>query len=122
MRKDSIEIHHILIAILFVVILGYGLFAARVLLGAFHIEVDSPKDGQTFTEPLIPISGSVKHAETIQMNGRTIPVNRDNTFTEQYLLSPGYNEVVIEASNKFGRSEAVTLRLFLEYNKETIIN
>ena len=122
MRKDSIEIHHILITILAVIILGYGLFSARVLLGAFRIEIDSPNDGQTFTEALVPVTGTVKHAETIQMNGRTIPVNRDNTFAESYLLSPGYNEVVIKATNKFGRSEAVTLRLFLEYNKETIIN
>lgn len=99
---------------MFVVILGYGLFAARVLLGAFRIEIDNPKDGQTFTEPLVPISGSVKHAETIQMNGRTIPVNRDNTFSENYLLSPGYNEVVVTAENKFGRRESVVLRLYLQ--------
>lgn len=114
MRKDSIEIYHIAIAVLVAGIVIYGLFQARVLLGVFHIDIETPVDGATYTEALVPVVGSVKHAESISINGRTVSVNRDNSFSESYLLSPGYNEVVIEATNKFGRSEAVTLRLFLQ--------
>lgn len=97
-----------------VLIVVYGLFEARVLLGWFKIEVTSIYDGETFTEPLITIAGSVKHAQTIYLNGRSIPINRNDGFTEHYLLSPGYNEVSIRAENTFGRSESVDLRLYLK--------
>ena len=113
LRKDSIEIYHILLAVLLAGTLFYGLFEARVLLGAFKIQIDNPTNGVTLTDPLLAIEGKVRHAESIQINGRTIPVNRDNTFSESYLLSPGYNEVAVTAANKFGKSEEVILHLFL---------
>lgn len=116
LRKDSIEIYHILLAVLLVGVLFYGLFEARVLLGAFKIDIETPENGATLTDPLVAITGSVKHAETISINSRTIPVNRDNTFSESALLSPGYNEIRVEATNKFGKKEGVTLHLYLEYN------
>ncbi|MBP6912089.1 MAG: hypothetical protein KBB88_02730 [Candidatus Pacebacteria bacterium] len=114
MRTRTLEINQILIGVLVAIVVVYGLFEARVLLGLFTIEVTSAYDGQTFTEPLIPITGTVKHAETIYLNGMSIPINRDDSFAEHYLLSPGYNEISIRAENTFGRSETVHLRLYLK--------
>ncbi|ENH95818.1 pectate lyase P358 [Gracilibacillus halophilus YIM-C55.5] len=60
-------------------------------------------DKPSFTnEEMITISGSVDQMSTVSINGETINVHSDLTFSHQLKLSLGENKVVVEAENENG--------------------
>ena len=55
-------------------------------------------------EPFITIEGTAHRIATLSMNGETIPVTEDGAFSEPYLLAPGYNRIVLTASDRYNKS------------------
>lgn len=99
--RDS-RLTYIALGIFFLIVLGYAYFEARGLLFGPSITVSS-----TITEvrePFIVIRGTADRIASLSMNGKTIPVTENGAFEEPYLLSPGYNRIVLDASDKYGRS------------------
>lgn len=113
-RREDLELRHLLFIGLFVFVILYGLYEARVVLGAFRITIDEPKNGETRTDPLLMIHGSAPRAEVVEVNTRAIPLQKDGSFEDAYLLSPGYNEITIAARNKFGKTKTEVLQIELE--------
>jgi len=98
--RDS-RLTYIALGIFFLIVLGYAYYEARGLLFGPTIAINS-----TITEvhdPFVTIKGHADRISSISMNGKTIPVTEDGAFEEPYLLSPGYNRIVFDASDKYGR-------------------
>jgi hypothetical protein len=61
-------------------------------------------DGQTFLKQSITLEGTTEHTVELLVNNRSIILADDGSFAEPLLLSRGYNIIVIEARDRFGKS------------------
>lgn len=97
-----------------VIILGYGLYEAHDLIYGPVLIVNSPTDGATISDPLIPIKGVTKRIAKIFINGRQVFTRDDGSFTESLLLGYGYNIIEVKVQDQFGRQIVKTVRVVLE--------
>ncbi len=93
---------YIALGIFFLIVLGYAYYEARGLLFGPAISVRS--EVNETHEPFVTIKGQADRIASLSMNGKIIPVTEDGVFGEPYLLSPGYNRIVLDASDKYGRT------------------
>ena len=86
----------------FIVVLGYAYFEGRGLLAGPTITVSGRV--MEVSEPFITIEGQAQRITSLSMNGKAIPVTEDGAFSEPYVLSPGYNRIVLDASDRYGKT------------------
>ena len=99
--RDS-HLTYIALGIFFLILLGYAYYEARGLLFGPSITVAS--DIIEARDPFITIKGHADRITSLSMNGKVVPVTEDGAFEEPYLLSAGYNRIVFDASDKYGRT------------------
>lgn len=91
----------IALILFFVLIVGYAYFEARGVLYGPSIQVTS---GVTeVSDPFVAIQGKAERIADLSMNGRPISVTEDGAFNEPYLLSPGLNRIMLDATDRYGR-------------------
>lgn len=90
------------LALVFLVAIGYASFEARLLFLGPQIAILSPLDASTVHNSFITIKGTGSHVVELRMNGRQIPINERGAFEEPIALLPGYNKVVLSATDKRG--------------------
>ncbi|MCR4325365.1 MAG: hypothetical protein NUV59_00980 [Patescibacteria group bacterium] len=106
--RDS-RLTYIVLAAFFVLLLGYAYFEARGLLFGPSITLASP--AEEMHEPFIEITGRADRISSLSMNGKAVEVTEEGAFSEPYLLAEGYNRIVLEASDKYGRSRSKVLEI-----------
>lgn len=99
--RDS-RLTYIALGIFFLLVLGYAYFEARGLLFGPSISVTSKVT--EVHDPFITIKGQADRISSLSMNGKTISVSESGAFEEPYLLARGYNRIVLDARDKYGRS------------------
>ncbi|HET8581590.1 MAG TPA: hypothetical protein VFL98_03985 [Candidatus Paceibacterota bacterium] len=105
----------IIILLFFLAILGYAYFEARGLLYGPQIAIATPKDGpETVHTELIHIRGAATNIQVLTLDGNPIPVTEAGVFDEAFLLAPGYNAIVLSATDKFGRRTEKTIELIYD--------
>jgi len=67
------------------------------------LNIEEPKDGTSYREPLINILGTVKNSAFISINGRQVFVDEENRINDKLLLLPGYNIIEIKTEDRFGK-------------------
>jgi uncharacterized protein YfaP (DUF2135 family) len=82
-------------------IVGYAYYEARGVLYGPSIQLSS--DIQEVHDPFIAIQGKADRIADLSMNGRPISVTEDGAFDEPYLLSPGLNRIMLDATDRYGR-------------------
>lgn len=105
-----------LIALACIGIAGYTYYQARNIVYGPQITLVRPINGSTVSEPLVTISGNAKNISFISLNDRQIFVDKYGTFSEELLLSSGYNIWELEAKDKFGRVVSKKIELVLREN------
>src|SRR3989344_5688719 len=106
--RDS-RLTYIALGIFFLIVISYAYFEARGLLFGPSITVSS--NITEVREPFIVIKGRADRIASLSMNGKTIPVTEEGVFEEPYLLSPGYNRIVLDAVDKYGRSRRQAIEI-----------
>ena len=106
--RDS-RLTYIALGVFFLIVIGYAYFEARGLLFGPSITVSSSVT--EVREPFIMIRGQADRISSLSMNGKTIPVTEDGAFEEPYLLSAGYNRIVLDAVDKYGRSRRQAIEI-----------
>ncbi|RJQ34789.1 hypothetical protein C4568_01945 [Candidatus Parcubacteria bacterium] len=106
----------VLLGVFFLIAILYALFEARGQLMGPTITVDTRV--ATVDEPLLLIEGHAERISSLTMNGKEIPVTEDGLFREPYLLAPGYNRILLKATDSYGRSAERVLELV--YNAEEL--
>ncbi len=96
------RITRIVLVLFFVLIVGYAYFEARGVLYGPNIQVNS--DVQQVSDPFISIQGKAERIADLSMNGRPISVTEDGAFDEPYLLAPGLNRIMLDATDRYGRT------------------
>ena len=112
MKRSYIPLIRIsIIVLIFLAIIGYGLFQARNLLRGPEISISSPINGASYTTAIVMVAGMATNITHISLDDRPIFVDKLGNFSEKLLLAPGYNIIKLEAQDKFGRSKERLLEL-----------
>ncbi|HEY0908305.1 MAG TPA: hypothetical protein VGE35_03070 [Candidatus Paceibacterota bacterium] len=92
-------------------VIGYGIFRAMSFIEGPDIGIDSPANGATLAESLVEVKGFARNISFLTLNGEKIFTDESGVFSEQVLLSYGYNIMTLEAKDRFGRTAQKTLQL-----------
>ncbi len=93
----------------FLALAAYAAYEIRGLIAGPVIEIEGRV--MEVTEPFITIEGRAGRISTLLMNGQQIPVTEDGAFSEGYVLSPGYNEITLEARDRYGNTTERTIEI-----------
>lgn len=96
----------------FVVVIGYGVWISRDILFGITSRVTGITDGMSVSEPLLPLEGRARNAGKVTLDGRTLAIDQKGSWTDTIALLPGYNVITITATDKFGRSQAKSYRVY----------
>lgn len=111
--RDS-RLVKIALVVFFLLLLGYGYYEARAML--FGPRITVPSGTIIVHEPFTVIQGKAEHISELRMNGTPISVTEDGVFEEPYLLTAGENRVVLDATDRFGRTRQESIEIM--YNPE----
>lgn len=101
--------------ILFSLLLGgYVYGQARAIRKAPPLEIFSPAEGLTVTEPEVVISGKTIPEATVTVNGRPVVVNPDGVFEERLYVSRGMTELSVSARKRHGDEVTAVRHIFYE--------
>jgi hypothetical protein len=84
--------------------LAYGLFQARALISGPSLFVHSPTPGASVAGVMMQVEGVAENVTGVSINGRAITMTLDGTFSEPMVTPDGYGVLLIEATDRFGRS------------------
>ena len=93
------------------ILLGYGAIEARNLAMGPVISITEPFDGYVATTSLVTIIGNAKNVSFITLDGGQIFTDENGNFSEDRILSSGYNVITIVAKDKFGKETEKTLHI-----------
>ena len=102
------------ICIFVVIIVGYSIYQSRNIVKGPSIIITEPENGTSFNHSSIIIQGQATNNTEINIDNRPIFIDEKGIFKEKYLLSPGYNIIIIVAKDKFGRAVQKTLELIYQ--------
>lgn len=107
-RDSRITILSLLV--FFVALIAYAYFEASGALLGPAIELESVP--QSVASPLVALKGQASTIAELRINGNSVPVTEDGAFEEPYLLAPGFNRIVFEARDQYGRTaeEIISIR------------
>lgn len=106
--RDS-RLTYAALAAFFVIVLGYALFEARGLI--FGPRITIPATQTRVEDPVVDIAGRAERISALTMNGQPVPVTEEGAFEQTYLLAPGYNRIVLDASDRYGRTNRKVLEI-----------
>jgi uncharacterized protein YfaP (DUF2135 family) len=99
--RDS-TLTKIALVVFFLIIAGYAYFEATGILYGPSIQVSQTIE--QVSTPYIELTGTTTHIQALTMNGQSIPVTEAGAFDIPYALSPGYNRIVLDATDKYGKT------------------
>lgn len=100
-----------LLGLLVFVAVAYGAFRAYPLVVGPTITVYSPADGEYVASTTFEISGLVKRANIITLQGRPITIDTEGHFTETLVAQAPYTILILVATDAYGGTASKTLRV-----------
>jgi hypothetical protein len=94
-----------------IMVLGLVAYNVKDLVFGTPLTVATTTDGATLASPFLPITGVARHARELLINGRSVAVDRDGNFTDEVVLSPGYNIVEVAFKDQFGKQKIKTYQV-----------
>lgn len=99
---------YIIVGLVLVAVL-YGAFRAYPLLMGPTIEIIAPQEGDTVGSSTFQVSGLVKRANKITLQGREINVDTDGRFIETLVTYYPYTILVLTATDGYGETITKTI-------------
>lgn len=89
----------------------YGVFKAYPLIAGPSITVYSPMDGDYVASTTFEISGLVKRATIITIQGKPITIDTEGHFTETLVAQAPYTILVLVAKDSYGDIVSKTIKV-----------
>ncbi len=106
--RDS-RITILALVVFFILVIIYAYFeASDALFGPRISLADAPT---SVSSPFITLKGQAEHIAELRLNGNPIPVTEDGVFEEPYILAEGFNRIVLEAKDQYGRETSQVLSI-----------
>lgn len=89
----------------------YGAFRAYPLVAGPSITVYSPADGDYVASSTFEVSGQVKRANVITLQGKPITIDTEGHFSETLVAQAPYTILVLVATDPYGETVTKTIRV-----------
>ena len=99
------------IGLLVLVAVLYGAFRAYPLVAGPSITIYSPANGEYVASTTFEVSGRVKRANLITLQGRPITIDTDGHFAETLVAQAPYTILYIVATDAYGETVSKTLKV-----------
>ncbi len=106
-------------ALVFLGILGYGLFVATPYLRGPALTIESPKPGASITTPTVIVRGMTERVSFLTVNDLPVPLLEDGSFAVERAYPAGYTVVVVRVRDRFGRELTDTVEFLHTTNLPT---
>jgi len=103
----------IAIAVILVILVGYGAFKAAPLLTGPEISLSSPTDGENFPDGFVLIKGTSIHTEKLSLDGGPLLIDEKGAFSTSLVLPHGGAILSLTATDRFGKTKTVTRSVFV---------
>lgn len=80
----------------------------------------TPTDGQITTESSLKVQGTTNPELNIKINGVETVSDNVGSFSENVILNPGSNQIIVTATKKHGRSQTIIYNVIYRETKEEI--
>ena len=97
--------------VLVVLAVTYGLYRAYPLVAGPSLVVFSPYDGEVVASTTFQVTGNVKRAKEITLDGRPITIDTNGSFSETLVASPPYTILVLTATDSYGKIVTKIIRV-----------
>lgn len=91
------------IALVVLLVMGYGLFEARRLLAGPVLVIDAPVNGSATTSPVVTVTGRVENISFLTINDKPAFADEQGRFVYRYSPPMGYTALTARAVDRFGR-------------------
>jgi len=99
------------------ILLAFGYYAFHQI-SSFnskpYLYVETPAADAVVSENTLVVSGKAEKDATVKLNGQEISVSADGSFQQEITLSEGRNIIVIEAKNRFNKTESKEINVIYE--------
>jgi hypothetical protein len=110
-QQTKFYLKTIIIIISLIILFGYGIFELWGYMNGPKLTIISPINGSAVSESLVSIAGKTKNAQKITLNRRDIDRNENGDFSEEILLSYGYNILELAVEDRFGKRDSEILQI-----------
>ncbi len=93
-----------LIAIVLVILLGYGAVEAAPLVAGPDLVITTPLDGATALDGMVEVTGVATRVNSLSLNGGPLLIDESGNFSRLIVLPRGSAILTLTASDRFGRS------------------
>lgn len=83
------------------IVLSYGILRVLPIMKGVTITLHLPEQNEIYNDSFV-LSGVASHARTLSINGRTILIDPSGEFSDEVILSPGVNKIMIVAEDVRG--------------------
>jgi len=101
------------VVFLLTLFLGYLVYQYSLLIGPPYLSLNSPPDGLTTSQTTVEVYGKTDPEATISVNNKLVALDKGGQFYVRLELNSGSNKIVVTASNKSGKNNSFTRRVFL---------
>lgn len=108
-----------LLGLFALLVISYGLYETRGLLGGPIVEISEPTDGFVTASSTVFLKGRAARASQITVNGRDILIDQNGKFSEELLLRPGHTILELKAVDSFQRKTVQQLRIIRTEGRQT---
>lgn len=86
----------------------YGILRLDVILGNPELVLTSPEDTLVLTKTgTVPLRGKINNRDKLTINGENVIVDEDGSFSADWPLNPGTNEIEIKAKRFLGKETII---------------
>lgn len=102
-----------LIVLTLTLLVGYGALELRPLLLGPSLSIHSPQNNSAVSYGIVAISGVVRRATALTVNGAPVLPDQNGSFTTTLTLPRGAAVLTLSAGDRFGRSITQTRTVFV---------
>lgn len=88
--------------------LGYLFLQYRSFISAPSVEIETPQEGEVVSTETILVKGKTDTDAVVSINKQRIALSDQGEFSQNVVLTPGTNTIVIETVGKSGKQKTIT--------------
>ena len=114
LKRFKIKQATILVAFIFILLLGFIIFKYRYVFINPPITLSNPSEMSVLSSSTILVLGKTDPNSTITVNDEQVSVGSDGTFKKEITGFPGKTTITIKAVNRFGKQTTLTRHVVIK--------
>ncbi len=102
-----------LIAIVLIILIGYGCVEAWPLLSGPSLSIISPINNSTYTDGIVDVKGKAERAAELTLDGASLLHDQNGDFSSTLTFPRGGSILTFVATDRFGRTVTATRYIFV---------